>query len=235
MNKQRLLGIIGIAGVGLCLVLLIIAIITFEDGVYSPLHCFVSELGLYTRGYFTISSALLYNIGTIIAGLVVAFFMLMTGIRKSTWMDASVSFFGILSGILLTAQGIYTLNYAPYHSIVLIAFFISVFVMCALYIISQLAGAGIKNASLATVLVAFVAGCTSAAFAVFEVLGGMGRVFAADASGVGRLSVMPFAIIEWAALILLLAFIVLLAVRALTGRDTKKEPLTIAEPRGIQL
>lgn len=235
MNKQRIFGIVGIAGIGLCLILLIIAIITFEDGVYSPLHCFVTELGLYTGGYFTISSALLYNIGTIIAGITIALFMLLTGLNKSAWLDASVSFFGILSGILLAAQGIYTLNYAQYHSFVLIAFFLSVFVMCGLYIVSQLISSGIKNASLATVLVAFVAGCTSAAFAVFTLLGGMGRVFAEDASEVGRLIVMPFAIVEWAALLLTMAFIVLLAVRRLTGREGTDEPITLAEPRSIQL
>ncbi len=229
MKKQRIIGIIGITGISLCLVLLIISAMTFEDGVYSPLSCFVTELGLYTRGYFTISSALLYNIGTIIAGVTIAAFMLLTGISKRAWIDASVSFFGILSGILLAAQGIYTLNYAQYHSIALIAFFISVFVMCALYIISQL-----KNTSLAAILVAFVAGCTSAAFAVYELLGGMGRVFAEDASEVGRLNVMPFAIIEWAALLLTLVFIILLAARTMATRG-KKEPAVSAEPRGVQL
>ena len=211
----------------------VIAIIIFEDGVYSPLRCFVSELGLYTGGYFTMSSALLYNIGSIIAGLAITVFMVFYGIRKNTWIDTGVAFFGMLAGVLLIAQSVYTLNYSSYHRIGLIALFLSIFVMCALYIITQLTGRSIRDARLAPIIVAFLAGCTSAAFAVFALTGGMVRVFAEDTAGAGRLSVIPFAIIEWAALLLALAFVVLLAVRMLPipGNSEKKD----VEPRGIVL
>ena len=241
MNKQqRSFGILGIGGVGIYVIFLVIAVLIFEDGVFSPLHCFVSELGLYTGGYFTMSSALIYNIGTIIAGAVVIIFMVYRGTMKNAWDNAVFCFFGILSGVLLIAQGIYTLNYAQYHSLVMIAFFFSVFAMCAAYIIVQLVTNNIKHISLAAIIVAFAAGCTSAAFAVFELTGGMSKVFAEDASEVGRLSVIPFAIIEWAALLLMLAFIVLLAVQMLTRRaqDTaasKAAETTYAESRSIEL
>ena len=219
MNRQRIFGILGIAGAGVCVILLAIAVILFEHGVYSPLSCFVSELGIYIGGYFTLSSALIYNIGTVLGGLAIAGFMVFYGIHKDVWTDAIVGFFGMLSGVLLCAQGVYTLNYAQYHSPLLIALFASIFVMCALYIIFQLTGKTIKDASFSVIIVAFLAGCASAGFAVFILTGGMARVFAEDAAGAGRLSVMPFAIIEWAALLLLLAFIVLLAVRMLQGKE----------------
>jgi len=215
MKKNRAFGLLGIAGVGVCVILLVVAIMLFEDGAYSPLGCFVSELGLYTAGYFTMSSALFYNIGTILAGAAIAVFMVYYGISKDTWTDAAFSFFGMLTGVLLIAQGVYTLNYAHYHIYGLIALFFSVFAMCAIYIVTRFVGSGIQNASLATLIVAFFAGCTSIAFAIFTLTGGVTQVFAEDAAEVGRLAVMPFAIIEWAALLLMFAFIVLLAVRML--------------------
>ena len=233
MNKKLLFSIAGMAGIGVCVILLVVAVIIFENGGFSPLHCFVSELGQYTHGYFTMSAALLYNIGAIAAGLCIAAFMVFYGIDKNTWLDASVGFFGMLSGVLLIAQGIYTLNYAQYHRIALIALFASIFVLCALYIVTQFTGQSIRDASLAPIIIAFLAGCTSAAFAVFVLTGGMTRVFSEDTAGAARLNVIPFAIIEWAALLLTLAFFVLLAVRMLPA--VLKPKKADIEPRSIAL
>ena len=50
MNQKRIFGTIGIAVGALLLVAIVISIIAFEDGAFSPLNGFFSELGLYTGG-----------------------------------------------------------------------------------------------------------------------------------------------------------------------------------------
>ncbi|MDD5016828.1 MAG: hypothetical protein PHO15_01860 [Eubacteriales bacterium] len=223
MNKNRqIFGILGIGGVGIFLIAVIISIIGFEDGVYSPAHCFVSELGLYTGGYFALSSALAFNLGLIVSGFIICAFMFFYGLQQDTLLNAALSFTGILSGVLIAAQGIYTLNYAQYHYIVTTAYFISIFVICALYIVAEMLGGGQKKSGLAALIVAFLSGITSAVFAGYMLSGGMAKVFAEDAEA-ARLNVMRFAVIEWASYLLTFALIAMLAISMLRDKKSTKD------------
>ncbi len=226
-NKQ-ITGIIGIGGIVLLLAVIIYSMVSFEKG-FSPLGCFITELGFYTGGYMSMSPALIFNLGFIICGLVICAFFVNYGIQKSTKLNAAVSFFGMLSGVLLAAKGIFTLNFSQYHYIVSSAFFASVFVMSILFITDSMLSSNLKKSNLANIIVAFFAGLTSVVFSGYTITGGMEKVFLEDSSVVGRLSIIPFAIIEWAAAALIIALFSMLAIQMFLGsRDTQsggKNPL----------
>lgn len=217
MNQKKLFGILGIAGAGVLLITTVIAIITFENGVFSPLNCFFNELGLYPGGYLTVSSALIFNIGMAVFGFAFCAFMVFWGICQNNWADGLVAFLGILTGVLAIAQAVFTLDFASYHYIVTAAFSVAVFALGAAFIIVSLTTG--KNRSIATMLVAFFAAASGAVFAVYMFTGGMMQVFIEDASMVGRLNVMPLAIVGWFMLLLTMALLVLFSVDILLGRQ----------------
>lgn len=214
MNKSKLaFGIIGTAGIVIFIAAAIFAITAFEHGDYSPLNGFVGELGVYTDGYLSSSTALVFNIGLAISGLLVCSFMVGFGIQKSHPLYTAASFFGILTGILIVALSIYSLNFTKFHYIANIALFASVFVTGVLYVIATIITDRARPASIVSVAVAFIAAGLSAAFVYFMATGGMAQVFKNDAGQIPRASVMPFALIEWLAVALLFVLVGILAVR----------------------
>ena len=217
MNQRRLYGTIGIAGAALLLVAIVISIIAFEDGAFSPLNGFFSELGLYTGGYFSTSAALFFNIGMILFGLALCASMVFWGIRQNSWSFGVVSFFGILTGTLSAALALFSLNFSKYHYSVVAAFSVALFLFGASYIIASIVTG---RRSIAPLLVAFFTAVCSALFAGYVITGGMTQVFIEDASQVGRLAFMPFAFLGWAALLLMMTLQVLLSVELLQdGRE----------------
>src|SRR5690554_1709493 len=100
MNQSKLFGTIGIAGAALLLVGIVIAVVTFENGVFSPLNGFYSELGQYPGAYMGGSSALIFNILMALFGLMLCAFMVYWGIRQDSWPFGTVAFLGILTGVL---------------------------------------------------------------------------------------------------------------------------------------
>ncbi len=206
----KVFGIAGLSGAGLLLIGIIMAIAGFESGVYSPLSCFITELGMYTNGYFTATSALFFNIGVIVFGLAFGLFMLWRGNSYGSAMYAAIGFLGALTGVLAAAQGIFTLNYSQYHYIVVSVFYFSAAAFCAVQIVAWLRGGRSERFGLGLLILAFAAGALSLASAVFTVTGGMARVFIEDISGAGRLLFIPFAVIGWLAVLALCAFGVLL-------------------------
>ncbi|MGI5849565.1 MAG: DUF998 domain-containing protein [Christensenellales bacterium] len=208
-------GILGIAGMCILLIAIIVSIIGYEDGPYSLSNCFVSELGLYTSGYMTISYALIFNIGMIVSGLLFAAFMVTQGIKENTQIHTVIGFFGTLTGVLIAAQGVFTLNYVQYHYIVTTAFFVSSFVMCALYVVSQIMNTNRGKLSFTNMIVAFFAGVISAVYTGFMLTDGMAQVLAQDAAKISRPSFMPFSVVEWIAYLLVMAFFTILAVEML--------------------
>lgn len=220
IKSKQAIGIVGLVSVVLFLAAVIISIIGFEHGAYSPLSAFVSELGTYSGGYMTASVALVFNIGLIAAGLLLCAFMIGLGIEKNTPLFTAAAFFGVLSGVLIAAQGVFNLNFSQYHYIVTTAFFIGVFIFCTLFIITlPTERRSLKNC-LPEIILAGISGICSAAFAGFMVTGGMAEIFVQDISGVGRLTLIPFAVVEWTAYILLYALIALLSVKMLMSRRT---------------
>ncbi len=212
MSQKRIFGTLGIAGAALLLVAIVISIIAFEDGAFSPLNGFFSELGLYTGGYFSASTALIFNIGMILFGLALCASMVFWGIRQNSWGFGAVSFFGILTGILSAALAIFSLNFSKYHYAVAAAFSIALFLFGTSYIIASMITG---RRSIAPLLVAFFTAVCSALFAGYVITGGMTQVFVEDASMVGRLAFMPFAFLGWAALLLMIALQVLLSAELL--------------------
>ena len=225
MNQRRLYGTIGIAGAALLLVAIVISIIVFEDGAFSPLNGFFSELGLYTGGYFSASAALFFNIGMILFGLALCASMVFWGIRQNSWSFGAVSFFGILTGVLSVALAIFSLNFSKYHYTVVAAFSVALFLFGVSYIIASIVTG---RRSIAPLLVAFFTAVCSALFAGYVITGGMTQVFIEDASQVGRLAFMPFAFLGWAALLLMITLQVLLSVELL--QDGREAGYTTAPP-----
>ena len=229
MNQKRIFGTIGIAGAALLLVAIVISIIAFEDGAFSPLNGFFSELGLYTGGYFSAFSALIFNIGMILFGLALCASMVFWGIRQDSWGFGVVSFFGILTGILSGALAIFSLNFSKYHYVVAAAFSIALFLFGASYIIASIMTG---RRSIAPLLVAFFTAVCSGLFAGYVITGGMTQVFIEDASQVGRLTFLPFAVLGWAALLLMIVLQMLLSVELLQdGPETRYASAATQEHR----
>jgi hypothetical protein len=220
MNQNKLFGTIGIAGAALLLLGIVIAIITFENGAFSPLNGFYSELGQYPGGYMSGSAALIFNILTVLFGLLLCVFMVFWGIRQGSALFGAVSFLGILTGVLAAAQAIFSLDFAKYHYITVAAFSAAAFLFSAVYIIASLVSG--RHSSIAPILVAFFSAICSAVYAGFVISGGMTQVFVEDASQVGRLSFMPFAVLGWLALLLLVALLVLLSIELIQDRQSSR-------------
>jgi len=217
MNQNKLFGTIGIAGAALLLAGIVIAIVTFENGAFSPLNGFYSELGQYPGSYLGASSALIFNISMALFGLAFCFFAVYWGIRQNSWAFGAAGFFGILTGVLAIAQAIFSLDYARYHYIAVAAFSAAAFLFSAVYIVASLVTG--RHDNIAAVLVAFFAAICNAVFAGYVITGGMTQVFVEDASQVGRLSFMPFAIIGWLALLLAMSLLILLSVELIHNRQ----------------
>lgn len=210
-KTARIFGYVGLGGAALLLAGVIAAVVTFESGVYSPASCFATELGRYTGGYMSATSALYFNISMVVFGLSFGLLMIWYGYREETALHAAIGFTGALTGVLAAAQGIFTLNYSQYHYIVVTAFYIAAAGYCALQIAYWLRGGQAQRFGLALLILAFAAGALCLASAVFIATGGMARVFVEDISGAGRLLVVPFAVIGWLAVAAVWALGILLA------------------------
>jgi hypothetical protein len=220
MNQNKLFGTIGIAGAALLLLGVVIAIVAFENGAFSPLNGFYSELGQYPGAYMTGSSVLIFNVCMALFGLTLVVFMVFWGVKQGSGAFGAVAFFGILTGALAVAQAIFSLDYPKYHYIVAAAFCAAAFLFSGLYIAASLITG--RHRSIAAVLVAFFAGVCSAIFAGYVISGGMTRVFVEDASQVGRLAFMPFAAVGWLALLLVMVLVALLGVGLIADRQMSR-------------
>lgn len=207
--KQRP-GIFGLASAAIFVVATVISALAFEGGAYSPLNCYVTELGAYTGGYMAASPALVFNIGCILSGLLLAAFMLLCGVHNGGALHTAAGFFGVACGVLLAAQGVITLNYPSFHIMLSSAFFVSALLMCSL-----VAAANFKSGGRWPVrLLAPLTAAATAVCAFYVITGGVSRVLAEDLSA-ARILFMPFAAVQWAAYVLLLALIVLLSAKTM--------------------
>ena len=212
---KRIACILAFAAAAVLLVAIIVSVITYEGG-FSPLNSFFNELGLFSGGYFAASFSLLFNLSLILFGLVFGALMVIDGLEKATIQSTALGFFGALTGVLAMAQGIFTLNISQYHYIASAAFCISVFVLCALYVIFSLLERSRRH--IAELIVAGCAGAASAVYAWYILSGGMSRFFVEDASLTSRTGISPFALVGWAAMVLFMAFVVLHAAALLGSR-----------------
>jgi hypothetical protein len=211
---KRITGIAVLAAAALLLCAAIAAAVFYKGG-FSPLNGFINELGLFSGGYFAASFALLFNLSLILFGLAFGALMVLDGLEKATIQSTALGFFGALTGVLTMAQGIFTLNISQFHYIVSAAFYISAFVLCALYVVFTLMGRGHKR--IAPLAMAGCAGAVSAVYAWYILSGSMSQFLVEDASLTSRTGILPFALIGWASMALFMAFIVLYAVASLGG------------------
>ena len=214
MKTSRIFGYVGLGGAVLFLIGVIAAIAAFESGAYSPASCFVTELGLYTGGYLSATSALFFNVGIAVFGLAFGLLMIVRGNQYGTTLYMAIGFGGALTGVLAVAQGIFTLNYAQYHYIVVAAFYFVAAIFCVLQIAAWLRGERSERFGLALLILAFAAGALCLASGVFTAMGGFAQVLREDISGAGRLLVVPFAVIGWLAMAAVWAFGILLSIGA---------------------
>ncbi len=214
-KTSKIFGFAGFIGAALLMAGVIAAIACFERGVYSPLSCFVTELGMYTGGYFSAGAALYFNVGIIVFGFAFGLLTLWRANSEGSVLYAAIGFAGALTGVLAAAQGIFTLNYSQYHYVVVSAFYFAAFAFCVLQIIAWLRGGQSERFGLALLILAFAAAALSLASAVFTLTGGMARLFIEDISGAGRLLVVPFAVVGWLSVAVLWVFGILLSLGAL--------------------
>lgn len=197
-KTSKIFGYVGLGGAVLFLFGIVVAIAAFESGAYSPVSCFVTELGLYTGGYLSASSALFFNIGLALFGLSFGLLMIVRGNENGSTLYMAIGFLGALTGVLAVAQGIFTLNYAQYHYIVVAAFYFVAAIFCVLQIAAWLRERS-ERFGIALLILAFVGAALCFASGVFTALGGFAQVLREDISGAGRLLVVPFAVVGWAA------------------------------------
>jgi uncharacterized membrane protein len=122
--------------------------------------------------------------------------------------------------VLAVAQAVFSLDYAKYHYIVTAACSAAAFLFSAIYIIASLVTG--RHKSISAVLVAFFGAICSAVYSGFIFSGGMTQVFIQDASQVGRLSFMPFAVVGWLSLLLVMVLVVLLSVELFQDRQMSR-------------
>lgn len=208
MNKQKLIfGAVGAFSV-LAIVVLTVISLVMQDS-YSILNSFISELGKYSSGYLSSSVALLFNIALVVSGILMCAFFVGFGIEKSETLYTVSSFFGILTGVLIAAQGVFTLNVASIHYMFTTILFASVFFMCGFYIAASFVNS--KGASLPGLILSLAAGALGAVFAFFVQLGNLPDLL--SVSFADRATFIPFAVVEWAALLLVFAFSGLLSTK----------------------
>lgn len=218
MRSKKIAGALGLACAAVFTAAAVVSALMFENGAYSPKNCFVTELGRYAGAFLAASPALVFNAGLMLSGILFGVFMVMNGLRREALLNTAASFFGVLSGILMAAGGLFSLNFYTYHYILASAFFVSLFIMCALHLVSRMLAKDRWSAPAQTIA-AFLTGAAAALSAVYMITGGMAQVFAEDALGIGRANVIPFAIIGWAAYTLLLVFTAILSVRMLAEKE----------------
>jgi hypothetical protein len=226
MSRSKLsFGFIGIAAM---LVLLVITLISiFRHETYSLLNGFITELGKYPGAYMGSTNELVFNIGLVASGLLLCLFMVGFGIvKRNSWFVAT-SFFGVITGVLIAAQGVITLNVPAYHYLFTFALFISAAVMSVLIIVATLAGEQFTISRIADILVATAAAVASIIFAVFVQIGNMPQILSVPLEK--RIAVIPFTIIGWAALLLIFVLATLLAIRLLLDKG-EYEP----KPRAVK-
>ena len=221
MNKTKLIFAgLGAFGVFAFIVLGVIAVLMHES--FSVLNSFVGELGKYPSGYLGFSPAFLFNIGLAFSGLTTAAFFVWYGLDKQSILETALSFFGILTGALIAAQGVFTLNNVSAHYIFTTILFASAFITGALYVVTSLLPGSFGKASLAAILTAFAAAASGAVFAVFVQIGNMPYLLGVPFAV--RINVIPFAIVEWAALLLLFAFVAMLSVKMILSALQEEGP-----------
>lgn len=209
--------IFGILGIAASVILLGAAVAAVIMNGASPLNTFYNEFGLFSGGYFVLATPLLFNLALVLFGLIFAACMVIDALAINTTRSTILGFFGALTGVLMAAQGIFTLNISQYHYIVSSAFYASAFVLCVLYIVFKFLDGGFKPS--ASVIVAACAGIAGAVYVWYMLSGSMSSFFVDDASLASRASLVPFALVGWGAMALFIAFTVLYSIGLLYNKN----------------
>ncbi len=219
---KKLFGVLGIAGAFLLLTAVVLAAI-FNKGGLLPLNSFMNELGLYSGSYFTASFTLLFNLSLALFGLLFGAMFVYNGICEATLKPTVLGFFGALTGILATAQAVFTINLTEYHYIVSGAFYCSFFILTMLYAVFSFMQRGRKQ--YVSIFTAVLSGLCGGAFGGFILTNGMADYLIQAASMSSRSGIMPFALIGWAAMLFMLAFTVQYGVYMIKGPKSLAERL----------
>jgi hypothetical membrane protein len=128
--RENQIGFIGSLVSYVCIAICTLILPNFDWAV-NPL----SDLGSWYRtdlGNLQILSAILFNGGLIVAGLLNAYFTIWL-IRKSTDLPTKIGLvFFVGTSILLTGIGVFSEDFGAIHSITAISFFLSIPIACAI-------------------------------------------------------------------------------------------------------
>ncbi len=220
MGSSRKAGIFGVAGVVVLLICAVIGAAAYEGGPFSPANRFLTELGYYEHGYFVLSPAFIFNIGMVLSGLLLCIFAVMHGIRKNTPLDTVAGFFGIMAGILISVQGLVTLNYSKTHLFISGVLFAAVFFMCLFTVIAQVR---YSDSSITVLVFAFFAGAAGAFSSVYIFAGGLNKTLQTGAAYAQRADVLPSAILQWGVYVMLLLLFLVQSTSMLAGEGEPED------------
>jgi hypothetical membrane protein len=218
--------IAGLAGVGLDCLGMLISAAAYHGRMgepYNPFNHFVSELGELNVAPMAVA----FNAGLLIGGLCMAIFLIGLGRRIGGWAGALFAVGGAACGISGALVGLYPMNYLGAHITWAMRFFNLGLLMMAVFSVLALAKIGGLSRWLA-----MPGGLSALAFAMFLYLPKMqpGSSTSPDVNPLAminalsqsRPAVWTMAILEWAAVLSVLAWALWVAL-AMLRESRKKE------------
>jgi hypothetical membrane protein len=183
---------------------------------YSPLNHFVSELGEIARS----QASPAFNLGIIAGGLGLGLFLILLSRRLTGRYRPAMAVAGLVADVSGTLVGIFPMDYHPIHGLVSAVFFCSGWIVMALFsgwlLTRTRTGLGFGRWLFAPAAVGI-----AASLAFVEVYANYSPL-PADVHIMGRPSVWTVPLLEWVALVSLLAWFACVAlemVRAGRERD----------------
>jgi hypothetical membrane protein len=204
---SRQLGALGLGSVAVILAGMVIAAIPYRGyagETYSPLNHFISELGEIGASHL----AWVFNLGIVLGGFGLGVFLLLVSRRIDGRFRPAFRAAAVVAGAAGTAVGIYPMDYPTVHKVVSLAFFLSGWIVAAIFSLWQLRrpGSGLTRRLLVPAAVdVIVSWVFIAVFAGY-------RPADPNAKIIERADVWSVPALEWASLLCLLLWLACLAI-----------------------
>jgi hypothetical membrane protein len=134
---SRQLGALGLGSIAVILVGMILAALPYSGyagEAYSPLNHFISELGEIAASHL----AWVFNLGIVLGGLGLGAFLVLVSRRVDGRLRPALRTASVVAGIAGTAVGIFPMDYPTVHKVVSLAFFLSGWIVAAIFSLWQL-------------------------------------------------------------------------------------------------
>lgn len=129
---SRRLALLGLASVGIIVAGMVITAIPYRGysgEAYSPLNHFISELGEIAASRL----AWVFNLGIVLGGLGLGTFLLLLTRRMSGPFRLALVVTGLIAGVSGTLVGVFPMDYLATHRIVSMVFFLSGWIVAGIF------------------------------------------------------------------------------------------------------